>query len=338
LKKKGKTKYEPNQPWIYVAPNKRDKKRHPTSGVWRRETGYVCVKCLTVYNPATSFRHSFCSTCGSKILPNALDSYSALARLPDEEVKDLFYEVTEECGMLDESKSEVKFLEASERLLEVAPRRKTGGEGIAGSVCPKRKRQSKFCDVCGHMNPNLACSSCIASFHAHCVSLPAGLDIPLTGWRCHMCCHEFNRVGKGKLPEPINDDKLCAAIIGGTFCCSCGYHEFETLNCRTCCRGFCYACTCISTATLPEGGWSCPECVGQEKYDEELSERIRVFRERIPSGSLSSKQKVGFGPSPGTSTHPLVCRSLPLAKGGEALPSQSRLFQVCTTAEISMAV
>ena len=161
-----------------------------------------------------------------------------------------------------------------------------------------------------------------------------------------MCCHEFNRVGKGKLPEPINDDKLCSAIVGGTFCCSCGYHEFETLNCRTCCRGFCYACTCISTATLPEGGWSCPECVGQEKYDEELSERIRVFRERIPSGNLSSKQKVGFGPSPGSN---MRVRSAPPRAGtkmrpfmqipstgkrwGEALPDQ-----VCTMAKISITV
>ena len=149
MKKKGKTKYEPNQPWIYVAPNKRDKKRHPTSGVWRRETGYACVKCLTVYNPATSFRHSFCSTCGSKILPNALDSYSALARLPDEEVKDLFYEVTEECGMLDESKSEVKFLEASERLLEVAPKKKTGGGASRGAFAQSGKGRASSATCAG---------------------------------------------------------------------------------------------------------------------------------------------------------------------------------------------
>lgn len=54
----------------------------------RVETGYCCVKCNAIHIPMSvkPFRHIFCTVCGHKLLPSAVDSYSALANLPDGEV------------------------------------------------------------------------------------------------------------------------------------------------------------------------------------------------------------------------------------------------------------
>lgn len=59
------------------------------------------------------------------------------------------------------------------------------------------------------------------------------------------------------------------------------YHEAEALSCNGCTRWFCYGCSCVSCSTIPEGAWSCFECVGQELYDQELSRRISGSRAKL---------------------------------------------------------
>ena len=42
------------------------------------------------------------------------------------------------------------------------------------------------------------------------------------------------------------------------------------------------------------GEWACPECVGQQTYDEKLSGQIRVSRERWLAGKMNAKERDGF--------------------------------------------
>jgi hypothetical protein len=77
-------------------------------------------------------------------------------------------------------------------------------------------------------------------------------------------------------------------------CSSCGYHEKEAMNCDTCSRWFCFACMCLSAATLPEKTWSCPECVGQDRYDDGRRKLIAEARRRVREEQATSREQDRF--------------------------------------------
>ena len=59
-----------------------------------------------------------------------------------------------------------------------------------GQSIPWRQQQrSLFCDVCGHRGTGVHCSTCPASFHPQCLSLPPEYRPPTHSWRCHACMH-----------------------------------------------------------------------------------------------------------------------------------------------------
>ena len=77
-------------------------------------------------------------------------------------------------------------------------------------------------------------------------------------------------------------------------CSSCGYHEREAMNCDSCSRLFCFACMCLSAETLPANTWSCPECIGQDHYDEGRRVLIEASCRRVMEGKVTAKEQDGF--------------------------------------------
>ena len=51
---------------------------------------------------------------------------------------------------------------------------------------------------------------------------------------------------------------------------------------------------CVSHECLPSQNWACPECIGQKTYDDQLSQRIKVSRERWIAGKMSMKERDGY--------------------------------------------
>jgi len=236
---------------------------------------------------------AFCTLCGSRLLPGARDagSYSSLAQMPDDAILSLMGREVAKNGGPDGiekySHPGVGLEELREHLaIKSSLQRKDAGAG--------RPRSSKFCDICGHGGTHIHCSRCPASFHKTCIILPANYPIPKEGWWCSGCMHEAVRT-KEIDPLPLLPRQGKRTLPSVAQCCSsCGYPEIESLNCDACARWFCYGCMCVSHECVPPDQWACPECIGQEAYDANLSERIKASRERWTAGKMTAKERDGF--------------------------------------------
>ena len=159
--------------------------------------------------------------------------------------------------------------------------------------------QSRFCDVCGYRNPQVKCRTCPSSFHRVCLRLLPGDAVP-EDWSCHACKRREIERSKG---DRDGDEALAIVEtarskwkppVSPMQCSSCGYHESESMNCDSCKRWFCFACMCLSAATLPINTWSCPECVGQDHYDEGRRKLIEASCRRVREERVTAKEQDGF--------------------------------------------
>ena len=159
--------------------------------------------------------------------------------------------------------------------------------------------QSRFCDVCGYRNPHVKCRTCPSSFHRVCLGLLPG-DVVPEDWSCHACKRREIERSKG---DRDGDEALAIVEtarskwkppVSPMQCSSCGYHETESMNCDSCKRWFCFACMCLSAATLPINTWSCPECVGQDHYDEGRRKLIEASCRRVREERVTAKEQDGF--------------------------------------------
>jgi predicted O-linked N-acetylglucosamine transferase (SPINDLY family) len=159
--------------------------------------------------------------------------------------------------------------------------------------------QSRFCDVCGYRNPQVKCRTCPSSFHRVCLGLLPGDAVP-EDWSCHACKRREIERSKG---DRDGDEALAIVDtarskwkppVSPMQCSSCGYHESESMNCDSCKRWFCFACMCLSAATLPINTWSCPECVGQDHYDEGRRKLIEASCRRVREERVTAKEQDGF--------------------------------------------
>lgn len=236
---------------------------------------------------------SFCTLCGSKLLPGARDagSYSRLAQTTDDEIMSLMRkEVAKEGGL----GAVEKFSHPGVGLPELREQIETMSLSCRNQANGKDRPRSNFCDICGHGGTHIQCSRCPASFHRTCMVLPANYPLPKEGWWCSACMHEAVRSEEIK-PLTLVPRACKRTLPSIAQCCSsCGYPEIESLNCDACSRWFCYGCMCVSHECVPAGAWACPECIGQKVYDENLSERIRISRERWVAGKMSAKERDGF--------------------------------------------
>ena len=159
--------------------------------------------------------------------------------------------------------------------------------------------QSRHCDVCGYAGPEVKCCTCPSSFHKICLGMQEDEDVG-SNWTCHTCNRkEIER----SPPSSDSTEMLPMAETARTRwkppstpmqCSSCGYHETEAMNCGCCSRWFCFACMCLSVATLPLSTWNCPECVGQDRYDEERRKLIEASRRRVAKDKVTAKEQDGF--------------------------------------------
>jgi len=161
--------------------------------------------------------------------------------------------------------------------------------------------QSRFCDVCGYRNPQVKCRACPASFHKVCLGMQPVDAVP-EDWNCHACKRrEIERSnGDRELDEALAIVETARRKAkwkppdSPMQCSSCGYHESESMNCDSCKRWFCFACMCLSAATLPIKSWSCPECVGQDRYDEGRRKLIETSCRRVREEKVTAKEQDGF--------------------------------------------
>ena len=163
----------------------------------------------------------------------------------------------------------------------------------------KLNGQSRFCDVCGYRDPQVKCCSCPSSFHKVCLGMQP-MDAVPEDWNCHAC-------KRRELERSNGECELDAALAivetarrkwkppdSPMQCSSCGYHESESMNCDSCKRWFCFACMCLSAATLPIKSWSCPECVGQDRYDEGRRKLIEASCRRVREERVTAEEQDGF--------------------------------------------
>jgi hypothetical protein len=146
---------------------------------------------------------------------------------------------------------------------------------IASLQRQKMEGPSRFCDVCGHKTPapEVKCNNCPCTFHKACLGLQP-LDEVTDDWICHACkrlsIEQAKQSGESTELLPMAETARTRWKPPDTpmQCSSCGYHETEAMSCDSCSRWFCFACMCLSAETLPANTWSCPECIGQDRYDE----------------------------------------------------------------------
>ena len=162
------------------------------------------------------------------------------------------------------------------------------------SVVPSASgSNSKLCDACGHAGTHVNCSRCPVSLHKTCIIISPNFPLPKTGWWCSGCMHEAIRVREIEPPPLLRRDHRTLPSNAQN-CSSCGCQELESLNCDACCRWFCYGCMCVSQECVPSGEWACPECMGQDAYDEKLSPRIKILRDRWVAGKMTTKERDGY--------------------------------------------
>ena len=263
-----------------------------------RDSAHWCYFCQHVFwtGPATEGYErngpSFCTLCGSKLLPGARDAgfYSRLAEMPDEDILTLMEKEATSVG----STALGKFSHPGVGIQHLRSQIKHKQDALSAASSLRRASNSKFCDICGHGGVHIHCGRCPTSFHRTCIVLPPDYPLPKEGWWCSGCMHEAIRVGE-IAPLPL-EPRLNKRTLPGVaqHCSSCGYPEIESLNCDACFRWFCFACMCVSQECVPSGEWACPECVGQQAYDEKLSGQIRVSRERWLAGKMNAKERDGF--------------------------------------------
>ena len=263
-----------------------------------RDSAHWCYFCKHIIwsGPATENHEkggpNFCTLCGSKLLPKARDAgaYSRLAQQSNEILTNMMdREVKNIGGMAVVERYSHPGVGLEELQEQIAER-----SAARSQAARQGKSNSKFCDICGHGETHIQCSRCPVSFHKTCIVLPPNYPLPRHGWWCSGCMHEAIREGEiDPLPlEPRLTKRTLPSIA--QHCSSCGYPEIESLNCDACCRWFCYGCMCVSHECVPSDEWACPECIGQKAYDKNLSERIKVSRERWLTGKMSTKERDGF--------------------------------------------
>ena len=145
---------------------------HATRGI-TRDSAHWCYFCKHVFwsGPATEIYEkggpSFCTLCGSKLLPGARDagSYSQFAQTSDDELLSKMEKEARIVGTdaVEKLKHPGVGLPALRQL--VAARPKTCSP-LASRIQSSKSSNSKFCDICGHAGhasagmPNLHCSRC----------------------------------------------------------------------------------------------------------------------------------------------------------------------------------
>ena len=225
---------------------------HATRGI-TRDSAHWCYFCKHVFwsGPATEIYEkggpSFCTLCGSKLLPGARDagSYSQFAQTSDDELLSKMEKEARIVGTdaVEKLKHPGVGLPALRQL--VAARPKTCSP-LASRIQSSKSSNSKFCDICGHAGhasagmPNLHCSRCpgtnftcitgtkvqiltqkavLGSFHKTCIGLPPNFLLPKTGWWCSGCIHEAIRVREiDPLPLLPRDHRTNREILE-TFAC-----------------------------------------------------------------------------------------------------------------------
>jgi len=156
----------------------------------------------------------------------------------------------------------------------------------------KTQGQSCFCDVCGHRSKEVKCTSCPSSFHKICLGMKPWESVA-EDWSCHTCTSRGSNTSE-LLQIAETARKGWKPLDTPMQCSSCGYHETEAMKCDSCTRWFCFACMCLSAATLPLKTWSCPECVGQDRYDEGRRKLIAASCRRVREEKVTAKEQDGF--------------------------------------------
>jgi hypothetical protein len=179
-------------------------------------------------------------------------------------------------------------------------------------------REALHCDVCGYINVVVGCHTCMSTFHAHCLNLlPEEAESLPRGWSCRTCLHEeavqesqgsniahagdddsVGTVAAASSSAPmdpgaaLDDDGLGLLATSSALpnkpvlCSSCGFHEQDSIQCEPCSRWFCFGCTCLSLQSLPRGSFLCPECIGIDEYDQQISRSNQLIRNRIKEGTV----------------------------------------------------
>ena len=202
-----------------------------------------------------------------------------------------------------------------------ARKRSKHDEGtVTGAKLLLTHREALHCDVCGYINVVVGCHTCMSTFHAHCLNLlPEEAESLPKGWSCRTCLHEeaiqgsqvsSSSIGQAGKEESIgtgaaasssapkdpgtalDDDGVGILATSSALpnkpvlCSSCGFHEQDSIQCEPCSRWFCFGCTCLSLQSLPRGSFLCPECIGIDEYDQQLSRSNQLIRNRIKEGTV----------------------------------------------------